>query len=69
MQRTNVIGDEFSIVYYENEITKNELTNILREVSNELESYNVDEHIETWDTETMDKMRNLENLYSVKIFE
>lgn len=69
VHRTPINGDEFSIVSYGEPISQAELHNMLKSVTNELEAYNVNEHIETWDSETMDKMRNLEKLYNVKIFD
>ena len=66
--RTPVNGDEFSVVTYTEPITQAELRHMFKSVASELEAYNVDEHVETWDTETMDKMRNLEKLYNIKIF-
>lgn len=67
-QRTPMVGDEFSVLTFSEPISQAELRNMLKSVASELEAYNVDEHVETWDTETMDKMRNLEKLYNVKIF-
>lgn len=66
--RTPITGDEFSVVTYSEPISQEELRHMFKSVASELEAYNVDEHVETWDTETMDKMRNLEKLYNVKIF-
>lgn len=67
--RTPMNGDEFSVVTYTEPISQGELHNMLKTVTSELEAYNVNEHVETWDSETMDKMRSLEKLYNVKIFE
>lgn len=68
IEKERKFSDEFSVVTYSEPITNDELRHMLRTVSTELESYNVQEHVETWDTETMDKMKNLEQLYNVKIF-
>jgi hypothetical protein len=64
-----ITNDEFTIIIYEQPFTDGEIKQILISLTGELEAYNIDENVETWDTETMDKMRNLENLYNVKIFE
>lgn len=56
-------------VTYDDPITEKEKNHLLRNVFNELDAYTLFEHVETWDTETMDKIRVLEKLYNVKIFE
>jgi len=66
--RTNVNGDEFSVVNYQEPISVPELQQMMKQVAGELEAYNVNEHVSTWDSESMDKKQNLEKLYNVKIF-
>lgn len=60
--------DEHSLVTFSDPLTNEEIQNLVKGVVTELEGYNVYEHVETWDNETMGKMRDLENLYNVKIF-
>jgi len=66
--RTNLNGDEFSVVNYSDPISRQELQGMMKQVAGELEAYNVDEHVQTWNNESMDKKQNLEKLYNVKIF-
>lgn len=68
-QQTPLVGDEFSVVVYSNPFTDGEIQSMLRSLSNELEAYNINENVETWDNEVVDKMRNIEKLYNIKIFE
>jgi len=67
--KTEVFGDEFRVTTYTDQISKTELDGMFKSVISELDAYNINEHVETWDNEVMDKIRNLEKLYNVKIFE
>lgn len=67
--KTEIFADEFRISTYTNEISKSELEGMFKSVINELDAYNIKENVTTWDSETMDKIRNLEKMYNVKIFE
>lgn len=69
INKTETFADEFRVTTYSNQLSKAEFENMFRSVINELDAYNIFENVQTWDTETMDKMRNLEKLYNVKIFE
>lgn len=66
---TPIVNDEFTIIIYDQPFTDSEIKQMLVSLTGELEAYSIDENVQTWDTETMDKMRNLENLYNVKIVE
>lgn len=66
---TPIVNDEFTIVIYQEPFTDGEIKQMLVSITGELEAYNIDENVQTWDTETMNKMRDLEKLYNVKIFE
>lgn len=66
----NINANEKTLkVSYADPITEKERNDLLRNVFAELDAYSLFEHVETWDTETMDKIRNIEKLYNVKIFE
>jgi hypothetical protein len=65
---TPVVNDEFTIVLYEEPFTDGEIRQMLTSLAGELEAYNIDENVQTWDTESRDTMKNLEKLYNVKIF-
>lgn len=67
--KTEVFADEFRVTTYSDQISERELNRMFNSVFSELDAYSIAEHFETWDTETMDRMRNLEKLYNVKIFE
>jgi hypothetical protein len=69
IQKTRVYADEYNIITYKNQITEEELQGMIKTVFSELEAYNINEHIQTWDTEQMDKKRNLEEMFKVKIFQ
>jgi hypothetical protein len=60
--------DEHSLVTFSNPLTDAEVQKMVKSVVNELEAYNVYEHVETWDSQTMDKMREIEKMYNIKIF-
>lgn len=62
-------NDKTIKVSFADPITEAERKHLLRNVFAELDAYTLFEHVETWDTETMDKIRSLEKLYNVKIFE
>lgn len=66
--QTPVVNDEFTIVVYEEPFSDAEIRKTLSSLVSELEVYNIDENVQTWDTETTDKKQNLEKLYNVKIF-
>jgi hypothetical protein len=69
INKTESFADEFRVTTYSTQLSKAEFESMFKSVVSELDAYNIFENVQTWDTETMDKMRNLEKLYNVKIFE
>jgi len=62
-------NDKTIKVSFADPISEEERKQLLRNVFDELDAYTLFEHIETWDVETMDKIRVIEKMYNVKIFE
>ena len=69
VNNTESFADELRVSTYSTQLSKSEFESMFKSVITELDAYNIFENVKTWDSETMDKMRNLEKLYNVKIFE
>lgn len=68
VNKTETFSDEFRVTTYSTPLSKGEIDNMFKTVISELDAYNINENVNTWDNEVADKIRNLEKLYNVKIF-